>query len=42
MKTILSVLVMIIGFSAIGQPPHAGTKGGKRMEKIKNTLKKQN
>lgn len=41
MKTILSVLVMIIGFSAIGQPPHAGTKGEKRMEKIKNMTPEQ-
>lgn len=41
MRTILSVLVILISFSAAGQPPHEGTKREKRMEKMKNMTPEQ-
>lgn len=41
MKTILSVLVLLISFSATGQPPHEGIKREKRMENIKNMTPEQ-
>ena len=41
MRTILSVLVLLISFSAVGQPPHEGQKGEKRMEKMKKMTPEQ-
>jgi len=41
MKTIFSVLVLLISFSAVGQPPHEGIKREKRMENIKNMTPEQ-
>ncbi len=41
MRTILSVLVLLISFSAVGQPPHEGQKREKRMEKMKKMTPEQ-
>jgi hypothetical protein len=41
MKTILSVLVLLISFSVVGQPPHEGVKREKRMEKMKKMTPEQ-
>ena len=41
MRTILSVLVLLISFSVVGQPPHEGVKREKRMEKMKKMTPEQ-